>query len=292
MEQVGQLFTESVFQVGLVPINGILTRPRQPCNGPTIVILNSGLLHHIGSCRLSVSISRHLASLGYNTIRFDFAGIGDSPSRADATVSEPQKTIEQLQEVFSFVEKQGIASEFLVGGLCSAADGAFHIGVVDKRVIGIFQIDPYLFRTPEYYLRRYFPRRLNPAAAVRWFWRKLKSASSRSNEPSFHDDSRFKLPQEEVSTGYQILIDRKVRVLVFVTGEQSMLYNYSRQFYDMFRRVDFGSFLDFNYRKDSSHMMLEPGQREFISSKIVAWVQQTAGDHVNRQTQPTARHIP
>lgn len=50
---------------------------------PTVVILNSGLMHHVGASRTSVNLSRALVEQGYLVLRFDLSGLGDSMARTD-----------------------------------------------------------------------------------------------------------------------------------------------------------------------------------------------------------------
>ncbi|MDZ7781364.1 MAG: hypothetical protein U5R14_15735 [Gemmatimonadota bacterium] len=55
---------------------------------------------------------------------------------------------------------------FILGGLCSGADGAFWTALEDHRTVGVWQIDPFTYHTPGYYLRLYGPKLLDPRA---WF---------------------------------------------------------------------------------------------------------------------------
>ncbi len=65
------------------PLVGLLTEPVNPDPGaPAVLILNSGVMHHVGTCRMSVRLARAFADQGVAALRFDFSGIGDSPSRS------------------------------------------------------------------------------------------------------------------------------------------------------------------------------------------------------------------
>ena len=46
----------------------------------------------------------------------------------------------------------------MLAGLCSGADMAFWTALEDPRVVGIFQIDPFDYHTPRFYLHRYGPK--------------------------------------------------------------------------------------------------------------------------------------
>ena len=66
-------------------IVGILTSPPRGVarKGIAVLLLNAGLIHHVGPNRLYVRLARVLASMGFSTVRFDFSGIGDSCIRVD-----------------------------------------------------------------------------------------------------------------------------------------------------------------------------------------------------------------
>src|SRR5208337_1020254 len=67
------------------PLVGIVTQPvdYEPEDRPVFVILNTGIIHRVGHHRMYVSLARALARLGYQVLRFDLSGIGDSESRED-----------------------------------------------------------------------------------------------------------------------------------------------------------------------------------------------------------------
>ena len=53
---------------------GVLARAvaETPADGPTVVILNTGIIHRVGHHRMFVTMSRALANVGYAVLRFDF----------------------------------------------------------------------------------------------------------------------------------------------------------------------------------------------------------------------------
>ena len=56
---------------------GVLSRPSQEhdvTQRPGVIMLNSGILHRVGACRLYVKTARKLAERGYLCLRFDHAG--------------------------------------------------------------------------------------------------------------------------------------------------------------------------------------------------------------------------
>jgi len=53
---------------------GVLTESDaggKAANRPTVIILNSGLIHHVGPHRVAVEMAREIADQGYIVLRFD-----------------------------------------------------------------------------------------------------------------------------------------------------------------------------------------------------------------------------
>ena len=62
---------------------GVLTAPTASTaarDRPAILFLNVGANHHVGPNRMYVLLARDLAARGYTSMRFDVAGLGDSPA--------------------------------------------------------------------------------------------------------------------------------------------------------------------------------------------------------------------
>ncbi|HEX3995303.1 MAG TPA: alpha/beta fold hydrolase [Acetobacteraceae bacterium] len=103
-----------------------------------VVICNTGGDPHHGFARFSVRLARRLASEGVASLRLDFAGMGDSPSRT-------AEGDEDVTHVFSVDRRADIAAavtalqaagyrRFAVNGLCSGAYHAFQAAVSDERI--------------------------------------------------------------------------------------------------------------------------------------------------------------
>lgn len=113
---------------------------------PFVVILNAGLVHRVGSFRMSVELARRLAARGLRVLRYDQSGIGDSPSRGGAVTVE-QQAVADCQEAMSFLAERYGARTFTVGGLCTGAMNAHRIGLADERVEALWLLDGYAYRT-------------------------------------------------------------------------------------------------------------------------------------------------
>ncbi|MFN7984647.1 MAG: alpha/beta hydrolase [Vicinamibacterales bacterium] len=132
---------------------GVLCRPAEPTAAgtvapfraplPTVLLLNIGMNHHVGCHRLWVTASRLWATRGYQVLRLDSSGIGDSATgdmSAERALYSGQAT-EDLRRVMDVLEKTQGAKRFLLCGLCAGAFMAYHTAVVDSRVVGTVMIN-------------------------------------------------------------------------------------------------------------------------------------------------------
>ncbi len=112
------------------------------------VFLNSGAIRRIGPNRTWVEAARRWAQQGVATLRLDMPGIGDSDGDEDVYrtreyVYDPvlrDAAIAALEEL----ERDGVASEFLLAGLCSGAYWAFVVAEADPRVRGVVLENPWV----------------------------------------------------------------------------------------------------------------------------------------------------
>jgi len=117
------------------------TKLRPPNPPPlTIIFLNSGNLHHIGPARQWVQLSRVWASLGFQCIRLDLPGLGESRESNDTnTVVYPHNVASVLSDLFS--SRKIAPSSALLVGLCSGADHALMLAG-EMNLAGAFAINP------------------------------------------------------------------------------------------------------------------------------------------------------
>lgn len=108
---------------------------------PAVIVLNSGLVHHVGPSRIHVTLARRLALEGFPTLRFDFSSIGDSPPRGD-TRSFFDAAVDETREAIDWVIENGYAAEVVLVGICSGATFAFRTARHDRRVSGLGLINP------------------------------------------------------------------------------------------------------------------------------------------------------
>ena len=114
-----------------VPIFGVLTTPTGAKPGrPLFILANAGSVHHVGPNRLYVELSRQLARHGFPSFRFDLRNLGDSArgSPAEENHPYPVTAIDDVETALRWLTQLRGFNAVVVGGLCSGAHTAFHVG--------------------------------------------------------------------------------------------------------------------------------------------------------------------
>jgi hypothetical protein len=269
------------------PLIGVATEPESFDPGrPAFLILNSGVMHHVGACRLSVKLARAVAGRGLLAVRYDYSGIGDSePRRGSASFEET--SLRECAEVMDYLQKTRGTSRFILYGLCSGADASYNTALQDERVVAFAQIDPYYYET-----RRFRIERLRRKMAAPGFWKRfIERRVLRRKEPvvevrqegSRFDEQYVELPtytrifppREEVARNLGTLVARGVRMYVIFTG--SARYNYTGQYRDMFPEVNFGNLLKVTFHPQTNHIITDARSQQTIVEDIANWVLEAAG---------------
>lgn len=268
-----------------IPLTAIVSLPEQlNPERPAVLILNSGIMHHVGACRLSVKIARQLANSGTLAIRFDLSGIGDSAPRAGAG-SFHETAIAEVKEVMDYLsEKRGI-NKFIAYGLCSGADASYDIALADERIVGIAQIDPYCYRTWSWYVRYYGPKLFK--LSVWWHSIKIRLFKEDKDELGFSEsveEENLEMPsyirvfpeRSEVAKGMQALVNRGVKLLCLFTDGQNEIINHGSQFKQSMPEVSFGDALTVDYQAEMDHIITAPHMQKYARDLICNWSNQVA----------------
>ncbi len=282
--------TEQALQFGLSgSLVGILARPPSdpPVRRPAVVILNTGIVHRVGHHRMYVTMARQLAAAGHYVLRFDFSGIGDSPSRG-GDLSPMTAFQTDIAEAFDWLSASYAASSFVLVGLCSGADIALRYGYSDRRVVGLVLLDPAIPPTRRFYAD-YIGQRLTNLRSWLSFalgrgriWQdvveRIRSAiktKSSDNRTSLIDPRM----RGELELVYTSLVTRGSRLLVVLSsktlhGRQS----YREQLLDAFPNVPFGDKLRLEQFENSDHTFTSAGDRERLIEVVSTWIGATPFD--------------
>lgn len=278
----GAAVRESVMRFGPQgELVGILSEPASPRDpGRMLILLNSGAMHRVGSCRISVKIARAAAARsGIAALRFDFSGIGDSVTRPGGPRFEESAVADLLDVMNRLQHERGVA-RFAVYGLCSGADIAMHAGSIDPRIVEVIQIDGYCFPTWRSRLR-YYLLRVKSADRVMAFLRRifgLRTVPRSGAQIADIDQRFFEVPVDPdpigrgaVAAQLRALAGRGVRLLCFFTGREPA-FNYPRQFEDCFSDVDFAGLLQVVHLPDSRHILSDPAAQAIVPERIANWL--------------------
>ncbi|MBT8139541.1 MAG: hypothetical protein KJP25_07220 [Gammaproteobacteria bacterium] len=275
---------ERVVRIGdPVPLIGVMVQPKAlDKNKPAVLLLNSGVMHHVGACGLSVRLARSFAETGFLSVRFDFSGIGDSEPRAGSASFE-ELAPKECMEVMDYVQKKTGINKFILYGLCSGSDAAYEAALVDERVVGVGQIDAYCYKTLKFYLYDYWPKLFKLKHWKSFIGRKLglKPESQQAHSGQIDESEReyYEMPtyirvfppKASIENGLETLMKRGVRFLTVFTGAESA-YSYKNQFFESFRRVIDKSLYDIEYYKNASHIIQEPNNQEIVVARFKDWV--------------------
>lgn len=128
------------------PLFGIFTpgEPHATRGGrPSIVIANAGCVNRQGPHAMFVRMARRWASLGFDVLRIDLSGIGDSPVAPGGTenVTYPENGMSDLEEAIRAAGQE----RAIVVGLCSGGDYAFQLGSTGASLAGSWILNPRTF---------------------------------------------------------------------------------------------------------------------------------------------------
>lgn len=157
-------------------IFGIVTEPTAGTPRATIVLLNPGSVHHVGSNRMHVTWARRWALAGYSVARIDVGGIGESL----ASPGQPENETYSTSAVpdIELVSRELGGNRTILVGLCSGAYAAYHTALSGRpRPRAVVLINPQTFHfqkgdslevSPLAETRRYKASMLDPSK-----WRRV-----------------------------------------------------------------------------------------------------------------------
>ena len=115
---------------------------------PQLLSLTPAANPRAGLGRFGVEFARRLAAIGITTLRFDFAGLGDSIGPAGeenmrSDVFENERSGD-VSAAIDALEQLG-CRRFVVQGICSGAYHALHAAVAETRIEAILMANLPLF---------------------------------------------------------------------------------------------------------------------------------------------------
>ena len=257
-------FLESshVFGEGLI---GILHAGAAIASQETaVILLNAGMVHRIGPHRGSVELARAVAGAGFPVFRYDQSGLGDSPVSRQVSA---ERRHEELKAAMELVNARTGATRFVVGGICSAADDAFHLATLEPRVQGVLLLDGLAYRTPGYWLRHLPPRVFNPVKLWNW-WR------SRSHAQPGMENFRDWPSRQDAIAAVKGMVSRDVRMLFVFTGGAYRYFNHAGQLPAALGGAIESRQVSSEYWPDCDHTFYLKRDRSRLQQRVISWLSQ------------------
>jgi len=161
---------ERSLRLGPNGLFGIVTEGERRNGGPTFVFLPAGVIDHTGPARLWVEIGRRWAALGFETLRFDTGGLGDSDPRGSQSrwFGSAPESIDDVRDTMNAVG-HGDPTSLVLVGLCSGGYLINEVVLGGMKPRGAYMINP-VFRPRDDVLQNpdASAGRLVPPSRHRW----------------------------------------------------------------------------------------------------------------------------
>ncbi len=268
---------------------GVLSQPAPAAArpaAPTIVILNSGIIHRVGANRTSVGMARALAAAGFTVLRFDLAGLGDSEPRLDA-VPPLEASLADIREVLDSLETTRQARRFVLVGLCSGADHSVLYAGTDARVAGAILIDPSIPHTLRYHVRHYGRKLVRLRTWINFLrgqhlaeYLRRRRGLAGSGEPQDVPLPNLQAVETRafLERAYRSAVEKGNRMLAIFTAGRQQQHNYRTQLLDAFPRIRFGKQLRLAYFDGCDHTFTTEANRARLNEAVVEWARATFGE--------------
>lgn len=230
---------------------------------------------------MSVDLARRLADLGYLVLRFDLPNIGDSTAYK-TTQGYKERTVTEISSAMDAIVKRYKAEKFISIGLCTGAMNSHVIAANDKRVKGAVMLDAYAYSTLRFLIKRYASKLykiLYPGVI-------LRKLAGLIRTPEYESDLGLdegveywqQPPKEETTKDLLSMMSRDVGLLYIYSGGASQVYNYTDQFRDSFKSIDFKNNLNVHYLSKMDHTFTLQNDRNEMLSILTSWIEK----NVNR----------
>lgn len=252
------------FGDGLV---GVVTRPLGAASKVGVVLLNAGLTRHTGPFRVHVDLARMLAAQGFAVLRFDQSGLGDSALPGKAAGERRHRETDAAMRLLA--QEAGV-ERFVLCGLCSGADDAFHVGASDPRIAGAILLDGVAYPTPGFWVRHALPRLLD-------FGKVLRFLLSRRNAGPSLADFRDWPARADARRMLAEMVERDARLLFVFTGGAYHYFNHRSQLTACLGRAAASPQVSLEFWREYDHTFFLRKHRRVLLARIGAWMRSEFG---------------
>jgi pimeloyl-ACP methyl ester carboxylesterase len=229
---------------------GVVTEPQgealgqHPRADTAVLMLTVGGNYHVGCNRIYVKAARELAAAGYQVLRFDLAGMGDSQGEQTGDSMYRHRSVADVRAAIDLMSQRGCGKVWLLG-ICSGSYLAFETALQDARVTGQMLLNSRLlewdtaangpwqtamqahYKSTRYYKQRLFStevytRLVRGQVDVSGIARRLWGIASQRARRAV-DTLLRRAPQEGVLRKMQHLSARGVKTFVVMSAEDDGL---------------------------------------------------------------------
>lgn len=237
---------------------------------PLLVLPNAGLVPRAGPFRLHVEIARRLESHGIRTFRFDLPGVGESPPLGGVDARQATRL------ALDHLVRRGVATRFVVGGVCSAADRGWIAAVEDSRVVGAMLVDGVAFTGPWFQFARIGGVLARPPREwLRALMRRVGTAAGAGPATAAYRDWPTRA---EARTQLRALLARDARLLFVYTRGITDYFRDRRQFAWSFGSAALDPRVTCHYWRDCDHTFYARFARERLLRALEGWFTTAFGD--------------
>lgn len=122
-------------------LSGMLHSPSKRIKNLGIIILSPGIKSRVAPHRLYIKMADRLSNMGFQVLRFDFEGLGDSEGEIEEKLAadlygsiQIGRFIDDTISSMDWMERESGISRFILIGLCGGAITGLLTGAKDQRV--------------------------------------------------------------------------------------------------------------------------------------------------------------
>ncbi|MBT8472373.1 MAG: hypothetical protein HKN14_14735 [Marinicaulis sp.] len=270
-------------------LSGVWNTQRKNSNRPTILLTNAGIIHRIGAHRLNVKLARRLADIGFDSLRFDLSGLGESAPAAGALGYERQSA-QDISAAADFLEENGRSDSVIGIGMCSGADNFQRAALADHRLSGLVLLDPHAFPALGAAIENMINRYLDPYRWARKFSElklnaktlSLRTVRSKSEFSEYGGDTdeqgRLRPPKAEFGNELRTLTKRGVEIGIFYTAYVQREITRATQFFQTFSDYQLEGKVTVNVNPRVTHTYTTLQSQNMLLTEIETWLKQRFTD--------------
>ena len=238
------------------------------------ILLNAGVIARIGPRRFNVKLARQLAQSGFDSLRVDLSGQGDSRA-SNGNMPHEEQVRADLKAAMDWLQTHCGIEHFVIAGICSGAIAGFDVAQHDARVVGLWMLDGYAYATLKSRLVRHWMQltREFRITMTSW-WAKAWRLAQGGEAPQkrYTKSSHWRVPSREAFANVlDVLNDRGVQLFLMYSSDVLWHYSYQNQFKDTFKGRSFVNDVRCDHLKEVDHTLTSLSAQQDVIGRIQTW---------------------